>query len=280
MTTQAAIIALEPVLRAGSFVGVLAVMLMLEAAWPRRARVQTRIARWRTNGALVLLDTVLARGVAFLAPLLAATGAAGWAQAHGIGLFNIIALPVLAEIALAALALDAAVWAQHVAFHRAPLLWRIHRVHHADRDFDATTALRFHPVEILVSMLWKAAAVTALGAPVVAVIVFEVLLNATAMFNHANVKLPAWLDGPLRLVHVTPDMHRVHHSVRVEELNTNFGFCLSLWDRASGLYRAQPQDGHAGMTVGLEGHQDEAPAKLGWSLVFPMRRAERQALRH
>ena len=272
MTTESAIIALEPVLRAASFIGVLAVMLALEARWPRRPRVQARIARWRTNGALVLLDTVLARGVAFLAPLLAATGAAAWAQAHGIGLFNIIALPALAEIALAALALDAAVWAQHVAFHRVALFWRFHRVHHADRDLDATSGLRFHPVEIAISMLWKAAVVAALGASVVAVIVFEVLLNATAMFNHANVKLPAWLDGPLRLVLVTPDMHRVHHSVRAAELNTNFGFCLSLWDRGSGLYRAQPQDGHEAMIVGLAAHQDEAPAKLGWSLGFPWRR--------
>ncbi|MBT9446937.1 MAG: sterol desaturase family protein [Hyphomonadaceae bacterium] len=266
------IISVEPVLRAGSFIGVLAVMLVLEARWPRRARVQARIARWRTNGALVLLDTVLARGVAFIAPLLAATGAATWAQAHGIGLFNIVALPALAEIVLAALALDAAVWAQHVAFHRVPFFWRFHRVHHADRDLDASSGLRFHPAEIVVSMIWKAVVVVVLGAPVVAVIVFEVLLNATAMFNHANVKLPAWLDRALRLVLVTPDMHRVHHSVRVEELNTNFGFCLSLWDRASGLYCAQPQGGHEAMTVGLAAHQDEAPAKLGWSLVFPVKR--------
>lgn len=272
VTMDSAIIALEPVVRAGSFIGVLVAMLALEAAWPRRARVQARIARWRTNGALVLLDTVLARGVAVLAPLLAATGAATWAQAHGIGLFNVTALPALAEIALAAIALDAAVWAQHVAFHRVALFWRFHRVHHGDRDLDATSGLRFHPAEIVVSMLWKAVVVVILGAPVVAVIVFEVLLNATAMFNHANVKLPAWLDGALRLVLVTPDMHRVHHSVRVEELNTNFGFCLSLWDRASGLYRAQPQGGHEAMTVGLEGYQDEAPAKLWWSLMFPGKR--------
>ncbi len=269
LTTEATIIAFEPILRAASFAGVFVVMAALEALWPRRARVQARIARWRTNGALVVIDTLLVRGVALLAPALAATGAAAWAQAQGFGLFNVIAAPALAEIVLAALALDAAVWAQHVAFHRAPLLWRLHRVHHADRDLDASSGLRFHPAEIAISMLWKAAVVVALGAPVVAVIVFEVLLNATAMFNHANVKLPTWLDRALRLVLVTPDMHRVHHSVRVEELNTNFGFCLSLWDRASGLYRAQPQGGHEAMTIGLEAHQDEAPAKLGWSLVFP-----------
>lgn len=272
MTTEATIIALEPVLRAASFIGVFVVMASLEAVWPRRSRVQARIARWRTNGALVVIDTLLVRGVALLAPLLAATGAAAWAQSHGFGLFNVTALPALAEIALAALALDAAVWAQHVAFHCVPLFWRFHRVHHADRDLDATSGFRFHPAEMVVSMIWKAAVVVALGAPVVAVIVFEVLLNATALFNHANVKLSAWLERALRLVLVTPDMHRVHHSVRAEELNTNFGFCLSLWDRAAGLYRAQPQDGHEAMTIGLEAHQDEAPAKLGWSLVFPVKR--------
>jgi sterol desaturase/sphingolipid hydroxylase (fatty acid hydroxylase superfamily) len=269
--TESGVLAAEPLLRAASFAGVLTLMLALEALWPRRTGALSRIARWRTNGALVVLDTLLARGVAFLAPALAATGAAAWAQAHGFGLFNAVAAPPLLEIVLAAIALDAAVWAQHVAFHRVPLFWRFHRVHHADRDFDATTGFRFHPAEIVVSMVWKAAWVIALGAPVVAVIVFEVLLNACAMFNHANLKLPAWLDAPLRLILVTPDMHRVHHSVRPEELNTNFGFCLSVWDRLFRLYRAQPRDGHEGMTIGLEAHQDDGPGRLGWSLVFPFR---------
>jgi sterol desaturase/sphingolipid hydroxylase (fatty acid hydroxylase superfamily) len=272
VTSEATIIALEPYLRAGTFAGVLAVMASLEAMWPRRARVQTRFARWRTNGAMLLISTLVARALAFLAPPLAATGAALLAQSHGVGLFNMTAGPAWIEVALAILALDAAIWGQHVAFHRVAFFWRFHRVHHADRDIDATTALRFHPGEIVASVLWKAAVVAALGAPVVAVIAFEMLLNACAVFNHANMKLPAWLDGALRIVLVTPDMHRVHHSVRVEELNTNFGFCLSLWDRASGLYRAQPQDGHEAMTIGLEGHQDDAPAKLGWSLVFPVKR--------
>lgn len=261
----------EPLVRGVSFVLVLAALLAFEAAWPRRARVQTRLSRWTTNGVLIVSGAALTRAGAALAPALAATGAAAWAGAHGIGLFNGVAAPLSAFVA-SVLLLDLAVWAQHVVFHRVGFLWRLHRVHHADRDFDATTALRFHPLEIAVSMGWKAAVVVALGAPVAAVVVFEVLLNACAMFNHANLKLPLWFDRIVRLVFVTPDMHRVHHSVHGDEFNTNFGFCLSLWDRLFRVYRAQPRDGHEAMTIGLAAWQDGKPARIGWALLSPFRR--------
>ena len=167
--------------------------------------------------------------------------------------------------------LDLAIWAQHLVTHKVPLFWRFHRVHHADRDLDVTTALRFHPVEIVVSGGVKVMVVYLLGAPAAAVLVFEVLLNATAMFTHANLRLPGWLDRPLRWVLVTPDMHRIHHSVRRQEHDSNYGFALSLWDRIFHTYVKEPQDGQAGMTVGLE-WQDERPARLGWALLLPFRR--------
>ena len=165
--------------------------------------------------------------------------------------------------------LDLVIYAQHVVFHHVPLLWRIHRVHHADRDIDASTALRFHPVEIILSMGIKIAVVMALGAPPAAVIAFEIILNGMAMFNHANLRLPGALDGLLRLAVVTPDMHRVHHSVHMRETNSNFGFNLSLWDRLFGTYRAAPEDGHDRMTIGLAEYQDDRPSQLGFALWLP-----------
>lgn len=264
--------ALEPALRLGVFAGVLLGLIVLERVAPRRPRVQSWIARLRTNGALVLLNTAAARGLAFLAAPLAATGASVWAQSNGVGIFNVIEAPAIVAGVAVFLALDLAVWAQHVVFHRVPFFWRFHRVHHADRDFDATTGFRFHPAEIMVSMLWKAAVVIALGAPVAAVIVFEIALNACAMFNHSNLALPRGLDAALRRLIVTPDMHRVHHSVHRDEHDTNFGFCLSVWDRLFGLYRAQPRGGHEGMTIGLTAAQDDGPSRFWWSLAFPFRR--------
>jgi sterol desaturase/sphingolipid hydroxylase (fatty acid hydroxylase superfamily) len=264
--------AVEPALRFGAFIGVLLLLIVLERFAPRRRRVQSWRARLRTNGALVALNTVVARGVAFLAAPLAATGAALWAQAHGAGLFNVVSANAAVAGVAVFLALDFAVWLQHVVFHRVPLFWRFHRVHHADRDFDATTGFRFHPVEIVVSMIWKAAVVVALGAPVAAVIVFEIALNACAMFNHSNIALPQMLDAVLRPLIVTPDMHRVHHSVHRDEHDTNFGFCLSVWDRVFRLYRAQPRGGHEGMVIGLAQAQEDGPSRLWWSIVFPFRR--------
>jgi sterol desaturase/sphingolipid hydroxylase (fatty acid hydroxylase superfamily) len=178
---------------------------------------------------------------------------------------------------VAVLVLDLAIWGQHWASHKVPLFWRLHQVHHADRDIDVTTAVRFHPVEIALSMLWKIVVVVPLGAPPLAVFLFEVILNACAMFNHANIALPQWLDRILRLLVVTPDMHRVHHSVLRREHNTNYGFNLSVWDRLFRTYTAQPEGGHQGMTIGLPPYQSEAPTRFGWSLWLPFGRQASQA---
>ena len=207
------------------------------------------------------------RLMAFALPALA-VGAALDAEAQGWGLFNALSLPGWIEILLAILLLDFAIWLQHLVTHKIPLLWRLHRVHHADRDMDVTTAIRFHPIEIGLSMLLKLGVVYVSGAPVPAVILFEILLNGTAMFNHANLRLPRTLDRMIRTILVTPDMHRVHHSVHRHEHDSNYGFALSVWDRLFGTYVAQPSEGHDAMTVGLR-WQDDRPARLGWSLKLP-----------
>ena len=212
----------ESLVRLGCFGGVLLLMALWELLAPRRQPTVGRPARWASNLGLVVLDTLAVR---FLIPL-GAMGAAVLAQQHGWGLFNNLNLPEWIAAVLCVVALDLAIYLQHVMFHAVPLLWRLHMVHHADLDFDATTGVRFHVLKILLSMLIKMAAVLLLGASAVAVLAFEVLLNATSMFNHGNVRLPAWLDRILRLFVVTPEMHRVHHSVRVHETNSNFGFNL------------------------------------------------------
>ena len=214
--------------------------------------------------------TFLLRLMAVSLPLLA-VGAAIDAQAQGWGLFNALALPGWIEVIAAILILDFVIWAQHLITHKVPLLWRLHRVHHADVDMDVTTAIRFHPVEIALSMILKIGVVYLLGPAALAVIVFEIMLNGTAMFNHANIRLPLWLDAILRRVLVTPDMHRVHHSVHRDEHDSNYGFALSIWDRMFGTYIAQPRAGHDDMEVGLE-WQDDRPARLGWSLGLPFAR--------
>jgi sterol desaturase/sphingolipid hydroxylase (fatty acid hydroxylase superfamily) len=257
----------EALIRLSVFLGLFALFAALEVVAPRRARVQPRKTRWFTNWGMTVLNTVLLRLLAIALPLLA-VGAALDATAQGWGLFNLLDMPVWIEIALAVLILDLAIWAQHLVTHKVPLLWRLHRVHHADRDMDVTTAIRFHPVEIALSMLLKIGLVYVLGAPAVAVILFEILLNGTAMFNHANIRLPKWLDAPVRKVFVTPDMHRVHHSVHRAEHDSNYGFALSIWDRMFGTYIAQPAQGHTDMQIGLE-WQDEKPSKLIWSLGLP-----------
>ena len=210
------------------------------------------------------------RGLAVLLPLLA-VGAALDAQAQDWGLLNRLDWPRWVELVLAVLILDLAIWAQHLVTHKVPLFWRFHRVHHADRDMDVTTGFRFHPVEILASMGLKIGLVYLLGPSALAVLVFEILLSGTALFNHSNLALPGWMDRVLRLVLVTPDMHRVHHSIHREEHDSNYGFALSLWDRLFRTYVPEPKAGQDGMTVGLQ-WQDERPAKLGWSLGLPFRR--------
>jgi sterol desaturase/sphingolipid hydroxylase (fatty acid hydroxylase superfamily) len=256
--------------RGGVFLTLFALFAVLEALVPRRARNLSRQRRWSTNLALTVLNTLALRGLALLLPLLAIGAAldAGW---QGWGLLNQVGWPAWVEVLLAVLVLDLAIWAQHLVTHKVPLFWRFHRVHHADRDMDVTTGFRFHPVEILASMLLKIGLVYLLGPSALAVLVFEVLLSGTSLFNHANLRLPTGLDRALRLVLVTPDMHRVHHSIHQAEHDSNFGFALSVWDRIFGTYVPQPTSGHDAMTVGLE-WQDERPASLGWALWLPFRR--------
>ncbi|MGH7001988.1 MAG: sterol desaturase family protein, partial [Stellaceae bacterium] len=222
-------------------------------------------ARWPSNLGIAALNSAILR----LTSLIAAVGFAALAERHGWGLLNNLALPGWTRIVLAVVLLDLAVYLQHVMFHAVPALWRLHRMHHADLDFDVTTGARFHPIEILLSMAFKLAVVAALGAPAAGVLVFEVILNATSMFNHGNVTLPARLDRLLRWIVVTPDMHRVHHSVVPNETNSNFGFNLPWWDRLLGTYRAQPAAGHRGMTIGLDAFRDPAQLRLDRMLVQP-----------
>ncbi|MDH4248797.1 MAG: sterol desaturase family protein [Deltaproteobacteria bacterium] len=245
---KAFVLAHEPQLRLILFAGILSLMALWEVLAPRRVRGQSRWLRWSNNLGLVVLNTLLVR---LLIPVLAVEMALR-AESAGWGLLNQGGLPYGVGVILAVVALDLVIYLQHVLFHAVPLLWRLHRLHHADTDFDVTTGSRFHPVEILLSMGIKLAAVSALGAPPEAVVLFEILLNGTAMFNHANVRLPLGVDRVLRQWVVTPDMHRVHHSVRPEETNSNFGFNLPWWDRLFGTYRAQPREGHEGMTIGLD----------------------------
>ena len=251
--------------RLGSFVGVLAAMVLWESLAPYRAPGESRAVRWTANLGIVAINSVMLR---FLAPA-GAVGLAVVAEARGWGLLNNIAAPDVLAFAGALMALDLAIYLQHVMFHAVPALWRLHRMHHSDLDFDSTTGIRFHPIEIALSMGIKMGVVAALGPPPVAVVVFEVLLNATAIFNHGNVRLPAALDRVLRWVVVTPDMHRVHHSHIPSETNSNFGFNLPWWDRLFGTYRDQPRDGHQGMTIGLRMFRDAADLHLHRLLVQP-----------
>lgn len=261
----------DGLIRLAVFASVFLIMALIELLWPKRKLVVSKKKRWLTNIGISAAGTLLLRLMAMLAVPVAAVAAAFYAQAHQIGLLNHVAWPEWLKVAVALLALDLAIWAQHLASHKIPIFWRLHQVHHADRDIDVTTAVRFHPVEIGLSMVWKIAVVVPLGASPLAVFLFEVILNACAMFNHANIALPAWLDGVLRLVIVTPDMHRVHHSVLHREHDTNYGFNLSVWDRLFHTYTAQPEAGHQGMTIGLTPYQTEAPTRFGWSLWLPFR---------
>ena len=262
----APMLAQEPVIRLSVFAAVLVAMALLEHAFPRRPQ---RLAwrRWPANLGLVALSSVLLR---LVAPA-GAVGMAVWAEARGIGLLPALGMPGWLAGVAAVVLLDLLVYLQHRVFHAVPVLWRLHRVHHADPELDASSGLRFHPLEILLSLAIKAVAVVALGAPAVAVLVFEVLLNATSLFNHANLALPPWLDRPLRVVLVTPDMHRVHHSEIPAETDSDFGFCLSCWDRLFGTYLAQPSRGQLGMVIGVEGYRADAEQRLDRLLVQPLK---------
>ncbi len=256
----------EPLLRFTAFVGVFVLIAVWEAVAPCRARQFARRTRWPHNIALLLVDLAVVR---VLVPGVAiAVALAG--ERNGWGLFNVLQPPTWIAIALAVAFLDLAIYFQHVAFHAVPTLWRLHRVHHTDLDFDVTTGTRFHPLEILVSTAIKCAAVAAIGAPVVAVLAFELLLNASAMFNHGNVRIARGIDRWLRWLVVTPDMHRVHHSVVFNETSSNFGFTLPLWDRLLGTYRAQPALGHENMTIGVDAFRTAEDLRIDRLLIQPL----------
>ena len=248
-------------------VAVFAVIAAWEVFAPRRRLAAGRLLRWPSNLGIVVVDALAIR----LVVPAAAVGASLYAAGHGIGLFHYLSLRLSLAALLGFLVLDLIIYAQHIVFHRVPWLWRLHRMHHADLDIDVTTGLRFHPFEILISLGIKIAAVLAFGIPPVAVFVFEVVLNASSMFNHSNVSMPPRLDRILRLVLVTPDMHRVHHSVVRAETDSNFGFNLPWWDRLFGTYRREPRAGHNGMTIGLPVFRDTRELRLDRMLTQPFR---------
>jgi sterol desaturase/sphingolipid hydroxylase (fatty acid hydroxylase superfamily) len=260
------LLANEPLIRLFFLLGILVAMAAWEVAAPRRRREVPRLLRWTNNLGVVVVDTIVLR----LSFPIVAVGLALLAEERGWGLLNAFDVPAWLAFAVSVLALDLAIYLQHVMFHAVPALWRLHRMHHADLEFDVTTGLRFHPVEILLSMGIKLAVVAVLGPPAVAVLVFEVLLNATAMFNHSNVRLPLGLDRVLRWIVVTPDMHRVHHSIHPSETNSNFGFNLPWWDRLLGTYRAQPRQGHEAMTIGIEQFRTPRDLWLDRMLIQPL----------
>ena len=258
----------EPEIRLGFFVGIFALVAVWELVAPRRALTVSKTLRWSSNLGLVVLNTLLLR---LIFPL-AAVGVAAFCAANGWGVLNHFQVPFWLAVPLAVIAMDFVIWLQHVMVHAVPVLWRLHRVHHADLDYDLTTGSRFHPIEIALSMLIKVATITVLGPPVVAVVIFEVLLNAAAMFNHGNIRLPASVDRVMRWFIVTPDMHRVHHSVEDDETNSNFGFNLPWWDRLLGTYREQPRAGQVGMSIGIHGHTDlREVARLDGMLLMPFK---------
>jgi len=257
----------ESLVRLAAFGGVFIVMAAWELIRPCREQSIRRRWRWPNNLGVVVVDSLLVR---IVFPV-GAVGLALLAEARGFGLFNVVSLPAWIGVVLSVVILDFAIYLQHVLFHAVPGLWRLHRMHHADLEIDVTTGLRFHPIEILLSILIKFAVVAVLGAPALAVLIFEVLLNASSMFNHSNVRIPFWIDRVLRWFVVTPDMHRVHHSILTRETNSNFGFNLPWWDHLLGTYRAQPEAGHQGMTIGIEQFRDPRELGLDRMLLQPFR---------
>ena len=268
MSFEQFVIGNEPLIRVGFFAGVFALVALWELASPRRVLQLPRAQRWASNLGIVLLNTVIVR---LLFPT-AAVGMAALGVEKGWGLLNHFAVPFWLAVPLAVVAMDFVIWLQHVMVHAVPALWRLHRVNHADLDYDLTTGARFHPLEIVLSMGIKFATIALLGAPVLAVVVFEVLLSACALFNHGNIRLPDGVDRVLRWFLVTPDMHRVHHSVEDDESNSNFGFNLTWWDRLFGTYREQPRGGQLGMVIGIHGHADpHEVARLPGMLMLPFK---------
>jgi sterol desaturase/sphingolipid hydroxylase (fatty acid hydroxylase superfamily) len=255
----------EITLRLSLFLGIFILLSIWELLKPRRVLTVPKTLRWFNNLTIVVLDTVIVRVLFPLAPVSMAL----LFREQGWGLLNHLKAPSLLEVVAGVIVLDFAVYLQHVIFHAIPLLWRFHLVHHADLDLDVTSGVRFHPIEIILSMCIKLTVVGLLGLPVLAVLIFEILLNGTSMFNHSNVFLPLAMDRLVRLLIVTPDMHRVHHSVILRETDSNYGFTLSWWDRLLGTYRAQPAKGHEGMTIGLSRFLDDKRQTLLWLLALP-----------
>ena len=257
----------EPLVRVTAFILTLAAMVLWEIRAPRRDLVAPKLKRWRNNLSLLLMNVLIVR---ILFPA-AAVGFAAFAQTHQMGLLQMIAMPDALVTIAAILLLDLAIYLQHLVFHAVSPLWRLHRVHHADLDFDATTGTRFHPIEVLLSMGIKFLIIVTLGPPVIAVLIFETLLNVMAMFNHSNISMPNQVDRILRGLLVTPDMHRVHHSIDCVETNANFGFCFSFWDRLLGTYKPAPALGHTAMTIGIPEFRDPNDViNLQGMLVLPL----------
>jgi len=253
-------------IRTYAFLSIISIVILWEFVASKRPLQQSKFKRWLTNFGLIAVDTVV---VKLLLPA-GAFGVALWAESKGYGLLNNLEVSPFVATVITVIILDMIIYWQHRLFHVVPILWRLHQVHHADRDIDVSTGLRFHPIEILLSMLIKFAAVITLGAPAAAVVLFEVILNGMAMFNHGNIRLPKALDSMIRLLFVTPDMHRVHHSIFKHETNSNYGFNLSIWDKIFGSYHAQPDLGHDKMTIGLEQYQGDTPtSSLLWMLKLP-----------
>jgi sterol desaturase/sphingolipid hydroxylase (fatty acid hydroxylase superfamily) len=255
----------EHIIRLSFFFGTLGLVAVWEVIAPRRSLTDSKGRRWLSNLALVIINTAAVR---FFLPVLP-IGIAYMAQVRGWGILNLLVMPDWCRIVLAVAALDFIIYLQHVLFHFLPILWRFHRMHHTDLDIDVTTGNRFHPIEIVISTGIKLAAVLLIGPPAVAVVIFEVVLNAMAQFNHGNIRIPEKVDRWLRLVIVTPDMHRVHHSIIPRETNSNFGFNIPWWDRLCGTYRPQPELGHTGMSIGLKEFRDPAKLKLPSLLIQP-----------
>ncbi len=257
----------EPLIRLASFFGIFALMAVWEVIAPRRPLMASRVSRWPTNLSIVVLNTITAR----LLFSTTAVGAAVLAQQNQWGVLNLVVWPKWVTVVATLVAMDFVLYLQHVVFHAVPALWRLHMMHHADLEVDVTTGARFHPVEIVLSMLIKLAAIALTGAPPVAVLTFEVVLNATSMFNHSNIRMPETLDRFLRWIVVTPDMHRIHHSVVRDETNSNFGFSLPWWDRLLGTYRPDPAKSQIEMALGLEQFRDPRELTLAGSLALPFR---------
>ena len=256
----------EAVIRLSFFFGTLAVMSVMEFMFPRRTLITSKPVRWLGNLGVVLISTATLR---LIFPLLAVDLSLIAQQKHW-GLFNNYNMPGWLEVISGVIILDLVIYLQHLMFHTVPVLWRLHMMHHTDLDIDLSTGVRFHPIEIYLSMGIKMAAVAVFGTSPLSVLIFEVVLNSTAMFNHSNFRLPLGFDRVLRLLVVTPDMHRVHHSVTIRETNSNFGFNFPWWDRLLGTYRAQPAAGHEGMTIGLSQFRDPKRLSLPWMLALPL----------